>query len=92
MNTDYPGNDIKSYNTNGEEECINKCRETINCKAFVIAHEDYKEHHPKNYCWLKDVRNAANNARKKSNIAGANLDCFIGLFCWRSILNLCTER
>ena len=91
MNTDYPGNDIKSFQSSGEEECINRCRETPNCKAFLIAHEDFRVNQPKNYCWLKNVRNVATHAKNMSNIAGANLDCFIGLFsgiCGNRILHL----
>ena len=80
---DYFGGDMKEAQSNGIDDCYNRCKTMEGCKAFMIVYSDDKSgfrHDRKriNWCWSKGQK-FVNGGRRYVNLKAANMDCFIGL-------------
>jgi hypothetical protein len=57
-NTDYPGNDIKSFSNYSLEKCKDTCADTENCKGIIFGPDG-------GYCWLKSgMQNRTNRGNR----------------------------
>ena len=59
-NTDYPGNDIKSFSNYSLEKCKDTCADTENCKGIIFGPDG-------GYCWLKSgMQNRTNRGNRNA--------------------------
>jgi len=67
-NFDFGGADLRSFKSNGFEDCATSCFDAADCKSFTLRKSD-------NYCWMKTKQNGQNGASPNGALISSNMDC-----------------
>merc|ERR550537_554535 len=67
-NFDFWGADLRSFGSEGLEDCASHCRDTEECQSLTFRKSD-------NYCWLKKKRGVASGPSPNNALISMNIDC-----------------
>jgi len=66
--TNFWGADLRSFHTEGFEDCAYHCRDTEDCQSFTLRKSD-------NFCWLKKKRGGEKGPNPSGGVDSMNIDC-----------------